>query len=241
MISRNLHVIEVDELNDEIVVDNGFADAILFFRRGANGEEAPIRVIQGPRTYINGGRGGLAVDPEHNEVFLGQKRTGAILVFPRDKGGDIAPLRIIHGPKTKLRPEQIAVDPKNNLLVVANSDPAGLLIFNRTDEGDVAPKAIITGPKTGFILPQGIRVDPERKQIIVAVVDEHRVLEPKPGFIGVWNYTDNGDVPPKAIIKGPISMLIRPRGVAINPKNKEIYVVDMRRNALFTFSLPQIF
>ena len=36
----------------------------------------------------------------------------------------------------------------------------------------------------------------------------------KTGFIGVWNVTDNGDVPPRGIIKGPASGLIWPAGIA---------------------------
>ena len=31
-------------------------------------------------------------------------------------------------------------------------------------------------------------------------------------FVGIWNYTDNGDVAPKAVIKGKDTMLIAPRG-----------------------------
>ncbi len=239
-----MHGIVYDELHDEIVVTNPFAEAILFFRGGTNGEEAPIRIIQGPSTFLKS-PDTLAVDPEHDEVFVLLRRQGAILVFQRDANGDAAPLRILRGPKTQITsPMRVAVDPQNDLLVVGNRTPGRLLVFNRTDEGDVEPKVVIQGPKTGIIYPQAVQVYPPRKEIIVAVTDTtpaHRERRAKPGFIGVWNYTDNGDVPPKAIIKGPDSMLIRPRGVALNAKDKEIYVVDRIGNSLFTFHFPQIF
>ena len=61
------------------------------------------------------------------------------------------------------------------------------------------------------------------------------------GFIGVWNVSDSGDVPPRGVIKGPASGLIWPAGVAINPLNHEVYAIDSVSNALFTFSMPEFF
>lgn len=242
-LARTMHGIVMDAANDEIIVTNPFAEAILFFRGSANGEEPPVRVIQGPRTFLYHPET-LALDPVHNEVFVPLGRQAGVLVFPRDGNGDVAPLRILRGPKTQLRrAHRVAVDPVNDLLVVTNDHPSkpGIFIFNRTDQGDVEPKAIISGPKTGIIRPQAVQVNPERKEIIVAVTDRRVGAAQQPGFIGVWNYTDNGDVPPKAVIRGPNTLLIRPRGLALNPKHKEVLVVDMVRNALFTYSFPKIF
>ena len=59
-------------------------------------------------------------------------------------------------------------------------------------------------------------------------------------FVGVWNYTDNGDVAPKAILKGPDSMLIAPRGAALNLKDQEMYVIDKVQNGFFAFALERI-
>ena len=109
--SRLSHDIAIDSIHDEIAVANPFAEALLFFRGGANGDEAPIRTIQGPKTLLAPHTDNVAVDPIHNEVFTAQLRTDAVLVFRRDAVGDVAPIRIIHGPKTKLdRPFRIAVD-----------------------------------------------------------------------------------------------------------------------------------
>ena len=66
-------------------------------------------------------------------------------------------------------------------------------------------------------------------------------LNPNLGFVGVWNITDNGDVPPLAKIKGPFSGLLHPVGLALNPKDGEIYVSDSVRNGVFSFLLPQFF
>jgi DNA-binding beta-propeller fold protein YncE len=240
----------MDPVHDEFIIANGFADAILFFRGDADGAEAPIRIIQGPSTLLGGPGRRLAVDPEHNEVFVTVRSSNsAIFVFPRDATGDVAPIRILRGPKTRLHPTYLAVDPINNLLVVGNNDPPGLLIFNRTDEGDVAPRAIITGPKTGIRKPaeqkplfpiEQIQLYPPGKKIVVTVPSS-TTTPVEPAFLGVWHYSDNGDVPAMFMLKGPSSMLLLPRFIALNPKDKEIYVADMGRNALLTFFWPQIF
>ncbi len=244
--SRSVHGIAIDPINDEIAIMNPFAEAILFFRGGASGEEAPVRIIQGPSTYLSRQFGGLdriAVDPVNNEVFVPGR--GGILVFSTRANGDVAPLRVLMGPKTQMAiasPEAVAVDPENDLLVVTTRSTKSLLLFDRTAEGDTPPKRVISGPKSGLQFPQGIALYPEGKKIFVSVTDGERDgAEQTPGFVGVWNYSDNGDVAPLAIITGPNSTIIRPRGVAINPAEREIYIVDMVQNALLTFSLPEAF
>jgi DNA-binding beta-propeller fold protein YncE len=241
-IARAMHGIVYDEVHDEVVVTNPFAEAILFFRGSANGEEPPIRVIQGPSTMLNGSPvwttpDALAVDPVHHEVFVPNHPSGSILVFPRTGNGDVAPIRVLRGPKTQLDTgRRVAVDPINNLLVVTAR--AGILIFNRTDEGDVAPKAIITGGSSGITGTGGgsVAVDPASRNIFVAGRGRNAN-----GYIAVWGYDANGETAPKAVIRGEATEMIWPRGITVNPRDKEIYIVDMLRNALVTYSLPQVF
>ncbi len=74
LLSRTMHGFSYDPIHDEIVVNSPLTQAILTFRGSVNGEEAPIRVIQGPKTRILGmGYAALSTvtaDPEHNEIFL---------------------------------------------------------------------------------------------------------------------------------------------------------------------------
>ena len=116
-LSRTMHDIRYDAVHDEFLVTNPFAQAIMVFRGGADGEEAPIRIIQGAKTLLAGVEGNVSsgvdrldVDPVHDEIFIpsGDK----ILVYPRTGNGNISPLRVIQGPDTKLtRAQSIAVDP----------------------------------------------------------------------------------------------------------------------------------
>ena len=222
------------------MVPNPFAEAVLFFRGSASGDEAPIRAIQGPRTLLQD-NDELTLDSVHGEVIVPTRQ--AILVFSRLSNGDAAPLRILGGPKTRInRARGIAVDPINNIIAIGNRDPQGILIFNRTDQGDVAPRRIITGPKTGIYATKGFTVNPARRELIATVeargVQVNRNLGES--FVGVWNYTDNGDIAPKAILKGPSTMLIAPRGAALNLKDREMYVIDKVQNAFFAYTLDRM-
>jgi len=249
-----MHDVRYNAVHDEIVVAVPYADAILTFRGGADGQEAPIRIIQGPKTGSTTGDR-LDVDPIHNEIFV--PIGNSIVVYPRDANGDVAPLRVIKGPDTMIRSgNSLAVDPVNNIIAMGlNSDygdhagPGGqdipkgaILIFNRTDSGNVKPRAIIRGDKSGIIRINQIQVYPPRKLIIAAMPGIHDAMEPPSAFIGVWSYDDNGDVPPRwKIPNTPLTKLKKPFGVALNPKDKEVIVSDMRNNGVLVFSMPEIF
>ena len=268
-LGRTMHAIDYDTERDEIFVGNPLAAAVLVFRGEAEGNEAPLRVIQGPNTQLVYPHA-VSVDSQNNEIIVGDLVGKAVVVFPVEASGNVRPVRAIKGPKTKLAfVYGVAVDPVRDLLVVSGKSTDGrgaLFIFNRTDEGDVTPQAVISGLKTGIMEPWQVRLEPEQGKIFVSVVnfdflppyklDEPReefgvskgteeIAKPwssdKPGFIGVWDITDSGNVPPKAVIKGLASGLIHPSGLATNAKNREIIVTDGARNGTFTFLVPEFF
>ena len=240
-----MHDIRYDAAHDEIFVPVPYAQAILTFRGGADGQEAPIRIIQGPKVGEIGSR--LDVDPVHNEVFT--YRDNSIEVYQRDASGDVAPLRILQGPDT------LAVDPVNDVLVVglnsnfgseratgARAERGAILVFGRTDQGNVKPKAVIRGEKSRIIRINQMQVWPQKKEIIVAMPGIIDRMEPPDAFVGVWSYDDNGDVPPKYEIPiGKVSKMKKPFGVVLDPKHKELIVSDMRNQGILSFSVPEIF
>src|SRR5581483_174003 len=102
-----------DPVHDEFTVPQQFGQAILTFRGAADGQEPPIRVIQGPKTQLTA-PDRLDVDYVHNEIFV--PMGDVILVYPRDAQGDVAPIRTIKGPDTMLNGVgAIAVDPIHNV------------------------------------------------------------------------------------------------------------------------------
>jgi len=251
-----MHDVRYDAVHDEIVVPVPYAQAILTFRGGADGQESPIRIIQGPKTGAIGSR--LDVDPIHNEIFTYTGNT--ITVYSREANGDVAPIRVIKGPDTQVkRPYGIAVDPINDILVIGlnsnfgSDEPSTLedteslekgaiLVFNRTDNGNVKPRSVIRGPKSGIIRINQMQLYPQRKLIVAAMPGIIDNMEPEGAFLGVWTYDDNGDVPPKwKLPAGDRTKLKKPFGVVLNPKNKEVIISDMRNQGVLVFSVPEIF
>jgi hypothetical protein len=250
-----MHGIAYDAVHDEVIVPVHLAGAVLVFRGDAKGEEAPVRMIQGPHTQILRPET-VTVDVPHGEIIVGEDGGKDILVFSREAQGDATPLRIIRGLKTGLDEVRgVAVDPARNVIVVSSyskKGTTGLFVFNRMDEGDVAPKAVIAGPRTGIIRIRQIEVDSTQGKIFAAVknnTESYRfdALSPSPwnsaelGFIGVWDIADNGDVPPRAILKGPATGMVWPAGVAFNARNREIYTIDSVRNGMLAYSVPEFF
>ena len=263
-----MHGIAYDAAHDEIVVPVALAAAVLFFRGGATGAEAPIRAIQGPATQLIRPHT-VAVDERNGEIIVGDTSSRSLLVFPRDANGDVPPRRVIQGPKTGLLfIVGVAVDPIHDRVVAASvssvpGGTTGLFIYARTDQGDVAPRAIIAGPRTGIIRPWQLAIDPSQGKIFVAAINNENhppyqldaprrdlprgVDLPSPwttgalGFIGVWDIADNGDVPPRAMVRGPATSLVHPAGVAFNARDGEIFATDSVRNGLFTFLAPEFF
>jgi hypothetical protein len=246
LLGRTMHGIAYDPIHDEFTVPQQFGQAILTYRGAANGEEAPVRVIQGAHSQLDAPEH-LDVDPVHNEIFV-PTRYGAVLVFPRDGQGDVAPVRVLRGPNTMLSGDApIAVDPVNNLLLMGGSAGRGetrLLIFNRTDSGDVKPRSVIGGPKSRLYAFGGpFAVYPPKREILVSVrgPGPYAELSSDEAFVGVWSEQDNGDVPPKWTIGGPHGILRMPRGIALDVKNQNMLVSDKRLNGVLTFHFPEIF
>jgi hypothetical protein len=258
LLGRTIHGLAYDPTRDEIVAPNALADAVLVFRAGASGAEHPLRVIQGPHTHLVTPHA-VNLDLQNREILVASLTGRRINVFRGDAEGDATPVRVIEGPKTELgHVVGLAVDPERSLLAVANTHE--ILIFNRNDNGDVPPRARIAGPKTGITdepwqmefyrgriflaasnhfhqnLYEGVTLRPDAKE-----VPDDPWLNPVLGFMGVWNITDNGDVAPLAMIRGPFSGLLHPVGLALNPKAGEIYLSDSVKNGVLSFLVPQFF
>jgi hypothetical protein len=258
MLARTMHAIAFDPIHDEVVVPQIFAQGILFFRGAINGEEAPLRYIQGPLTKLQD-PDHAEVDPVHNEVFVAQH--GNILVFSREATGNVAPIRILGGPDTQMGPgdQGVRVDPVHDLMVVSDYSTKGgakILIYNRTDEGNVKPKAVIAGPKSGLTThnPEvAFAVYPPKGEIVIGMrkrdtknpgihgTTDVPQTEEWNSYIAVWSINDNGDVPPHWTIGGPNGSFKSVAGVALDPKHKEVFATDTWTESVLTFYFPEIF
>src|SRR3990172_4171217 len=85
-LSRTMHDIRYNEKRDEIHVPNPFAQALLTFRGDADGQQAPVRIIQGSKTRLQK-PDTLEIDAVHNEIIVPQGEE--VLVFPLTGNGNV--------------------------------------------------------------------------------------------------------------------------------------------------------
>jgi hypothetical protein len=247
LLGRTQHSIFYDEFHDEVVVPQPFAGAVLTFRGGANGEEPPIRVIQGPKAGL-ALNDVMTVDPVHNEYFvpIGQGN-GVVNVFDRMAQGDVAPIRSV-GSRAAGLGGIPTVDYEHNLLLIEGR--GGIYIYNRTDNGDVKPLRIITGgPKSGVKeLGSPIWIPGTRNFLATArkfSAPEKRDDKPlnfqnpdeAQSFIGVWTVDDDGDVAPRYTVGHNIFREIR--NTAVDPKHKTVMAADKTNNDITTFDFKE--
>jgi len=245
LLGRTMHDLAYDQVHDEIVVTSPLAQAILTFRGSANGEERPIRVIQGPHTGIwgLGATGKVGIDATNGEILLATPAQD-IRVFSRLANGDIPPVRIIKGPDTQIDNGQqrtgggnvpaIRVDPVHNLLLIPSGGNNGgggkVLVFDRTASGNVKPRAVIAGP---------VRMGNQFEvygPTQVMVTHSRDTLE-------IWKIPDHGvsTDPPMLRIGAPLGRQAADTGIALDPAHKEVIVATSGGNSILTFSVPEVF
>jgi hypothetical protein len=242
LLGRTMHDIAFDGMHDEIVVTSPLAQAILSFRGAANGEEAPLRVIQGNKTQIMGvgATGKVSIDPVHDEIFLATPNN-TILTFNRMDQGNMAPSRVLGGPDTQLslgtqtngggNVPCIRIDPIHNILLVPKGGYGGgkMLVFDRTASGNTAPRATIRGP--------------------VGMGNQFEVYGPKlrlvthtKGNIEIWKIPLEGEsTEPPVKIPAPLGRQSGDIGIVLDPLHKEVIIATAAGNAVMTFSVPEAF
>jgi hypothetical protein len=216
------HTVAVDPVNNEILTADPSSRAIFVFDRMSNGNVSPKRVISGENTGLLD-IVGLDVDPIRN-VIVASSRKGngdkvGIFVFDRLANGDVAPKQFIGGPNSKLAHfRQVAIDPGTGNIFLAQQN-------TRMKQMEAY---VLDKPREGFKAKEDDDDDDS---------DSGRLDQL--GFIAVYAPDDNGDIPPRAIIKGPGIRLAGAAGVALNPKKREIITVG--GNGFQTFLLPEFF
>jgi len=219
------HTVAVDPVNNEILTADPSMRAIVVFDRMANGNVAAKRVISGPKTGLLD-IVGLDVDPIRNVIVAASRKGNGdkvgLFVFDRLANGDVEPKRFIGGPNSKLAHfRQVTIDPGTGNIFLAQQN-------TRMKQMEAY---VLDKPREEFKAKEKDKSDDEDDS------DEGRL--DTMGFIAVYAPDDNGDIPPRAIIKGPGIRLAGAAGVALNPKKKEIITVG--GNGFQTFLLPDFF
>ena len=95
--------VALDLVHGEILVLNAptYSPFMTVYARTATGNIAPLRIIAGASTELNGPVD-LAVDVANNEILVANAGQKAVAVFARDADGNVPPLRTLVGPMTGL-------------------------------------------------------------------------------------------------------------------------------------------
>ena len=216
----------VDPVHGEILVGDASSGSILVYDRLANGNVAPKRIIHGENTGLREITG-IAADPKRNLILVvnmgATPEQHGVFVFNRLDNGDVAPKAIIAGNKAGIsHARQIVVDSDRGKIYVA-----------------------VQGTNFRGVRPY-VEVEPRPDTTWADVLDSRGRNKSQPpwsedthGFIGVWDVNDNGNVPPRAVIKGENTKLNGCGGVAIVPALG--LVIGVGNNMYTTYSVPQFF
>ena len=224
-----------NEEKGEIYITIQYPPKVMVYRKDANGNDKPIRVLEGEHTKLYDTHG-IVLDVKKNLMFVGTwgnasdykvAGTGkfyppSINVYPLDASGDTAPLRVIQGSRTQLDwAGGMSLDPDNGNLYVANDVGNSILVFRETDQGNVAPSRVIKGSKTGLSHPAGISVDLKNKEVWVSNMGNSSAT--------CYSLTANGNAAPSRTIRsaplGRTSVKFgKPQAVAYDSKREQYLV-----------------
>ena len=120
-----MHGLAYDATHDEIVVPVALGAAVLTFRGGATGSEAPVRTVQGPKTHLVRPHT-LTVDEINDEIWVANYGDHTAEVFSRTATGNASPKRIVRNAPAGTptggfgNPYAVAYDSKRDQLLVPN-------------------------------------------------------------------------------------------------------------------------
>jgi DNA-binding beta-propeller fold protein YncE len=164
---------------------------------------------------------GIAVDAVNNEILAANGHS--IAVYARTADGAAVPLRTISGLSTGLQSAYgIAVDAANNEILTADLDTRSVSIFSRTASGDISAVRTISGSVSNYDRPSGVAVDTVHNEIIVV-----NAIQIGFNSVKVYSRTASGNVGPMRVISGDSTGLNWPQGVAVDPINNEIFVLNI--------------
>jgi DNA-binding beta-propeller fold protein YncE len=204
--------VSLDLAHDEVAVTIEGSNKVSVFRRLAEGDEKPLRVIMGEKTGLTDPHG-LYVDSKNNEIFVANHDAWHDPGSESDDPNTAVALLARGSENPIVAFERHDLRPSTGKF----TDPS-ITVYSRTANGDVAPLRVIRGPRTGLSLPMKIFVDEVHNELFVANSGSSSIL--------VFSRTANGDVAPIRKIEGPATKLKKPVGLFVDTKNDEVWVTN---------------
>jgi len=203
--------IAVDEKRSEMFLTTQHDSTVVIFRKEADKDEAPLRLLQGDDTGLADPHG-IAIDPRDDVFFVANYGSRALrradqeirTGVPGSGKGREKP----HWPLGR----EYAVPGSGS-----HAEPS-ITIHALSAKGNDKPLGKIQGPKTQLNWPTGIAFDPDRRELFVANDMGPSIL--------VFDANARGDVAPKRVLKGPKTKLANPTSVSLDRKNGELWVTN---------------
>jgi DNA-binding beta-propeller fold protein YncE len=168
--------VAVDPIHNELFVPGHDGDnRVLVFSREANGDVAPLRVLETDREPAR-----VAVDPVRNLLVVsGGPR---LLIYDRTASGKDRPRSVINLPPNIGRTSLMAINSANGMIfagVVAGGrhDPKDFVgVWSIYDKGEVAPRWTIGGPNGILKDIRGVAIDAKNQNVIISDKNLNGVL-----------------------------------------------------------------
>jgi DNA-binding beta-propeller fold protein YncE len=229
--------IAADEMRQELYLTVQGSAAVVVYRKGAEGTEPPLRILEGQATELADPHG-IAIDLKSELVFVanhGHRRlyTGQTVTRSQEEWRKL-------WQESMGRPNSL----HTFVSLIARPggrgggapgqdsgrfDPPSINIYARGASGNTPPLRMIRGPRTQLNWPSHVAVHEERGEIFVANDGDDSVL--------VFKVTDDGDVAPTRVIKGSRTRIKFPTGAAVDARNNELWVASMGNYTVTVFPI----
>ena len=212
----------LDLVHDEVAITVQHINKVAVYRRLAEGEDEPLRIIQGPNTGLSDPHG-IFIDADNNEIFVANHDSyHEVLSGEEDTNAVTAAIaRGTATPESLVR-QRSGLRPSKGKFV----EPS-IAVYSRTAEGDAVPRRIIRGLRTELNLPMKVIVDTAHNELFVANSGTNAIL--------VFSRTADGDVAPIRKIQGPGTGIRKPVGLVIDSKNDEIWATNPEEHSATVF------
>jgi DNA-binding beta-propeller fold protein YncE len=213
--------VSLDLANDEVAVSIQVLNKVAVYRRLAEEDEKPLRIIMGPNTGLADPHG-IFVDSQNNEIFVANHDS---YHEPSAEQGDPNSVQA----QLARGVANIAVPADRPDLRASKGkfvEPS-ITVYSRTAQDDAPPRRIIQGPRTELSLPMKVFVDPVHNELFVANSGGNSIL--------VFNRSASGDAAPIRKIEGPATGLKKPVGLFVDIKNDEVWATSPEEHAAMVF------
>ena len=207
------YAIAVDEDRQELYMTVEYPPKVLVYRKEAEGDEQPIRMIKGDHTRLETPHG-IAIDAKNRLLFV--TNWGQAMSFDGSE--------VMNGCCRN------QVYETGNLGSATFNSPS-ITVYSLDATGDTPPLRVIQGDRTQLNWPSNLAVDAETGDLYVANDVNQSVLV----FTGTTY--QSGNVSPARVIKGDKTGLTNPTGVFVDSKHQELWVSNLGNSSATVYPL----